>query len=123
MHKNRGNNSKFGNIKGTFSPKLGTHTQKKKGRNLEDVEEIKKKWKEHMKELSTKDLNELDNHDGVVTHPKQDILECEVNWTLGRTTVNKASGCDGIPAELFKILKGDAIKMLHSICQRIWKDQ
>ena len=122
MHKNRGNNSKFGNIKGTFSPKLGTK-KKKKGRNLEDVEEIKKKWKEHMKELSTKDLNELDNHDGVVTHPKQDILECEVNWTLGRTTVNKASGCDGIPAELFKILKGDAIKMLHSICQRIWKDQ
>ena len=72
-----------------------------------------------MKELSTKYLNELDNHDGVVTHPKQDILECEVKRTLGSTAVNKASGYDGIPVELFQTLQDDAVKVLHSICQQI----
>ena len=75
------------------------------------------------KELYKKDLDDLDNQDGVVTHPEPDILECEVKWVLGRTAANKASGGDGIPAELFKILKDDAIKVLHSICQQIWKTQ
>ena len=83
--------------------------------------EIKKRWKEYTEELYKKDLNDLDNHDDVVTHPEPDILDCEVMWTLGSTAVNKASEGDGIPAELFKILKDDAIKVLHSIYQQIWK--
>ena len=81
--------------------------------------EIKKRWKEYTEELYKKDLNDLDNHDDVVTHPEPDILECEVKWTLRSTAVNKASEGDGISAELFKILKDDAIKVLHSICQEI----
>ena len=93
------------------------------GRDLVDEEEIKNRWKEYMEELYQKDLNELDNYDGVVSHPEPDILESEVKWPLGRTAVNKASGCDRIPVELFKTLKDDAIKMLHSICQQIWKIQ
>ena len=83
--------------------------------------EIKKRWKEYTEELYKKDLNDLDNHDDVVTHPEPDILECEVKWTLRSTAVNKASEGDGISAELFKILKDDAIKVLHSIYQQIWK--
>ena len=96
----------------------------KKDRNSKDItetEEIKKRWKEYTEELYKKDLNDLDNHDDVVTHPEPDILDCEVMWTLGSTAVNKASEGDGIPAELFKILKDDAIKVLHSIYQQIWK--
>ena len=81
--------------------------------------EIKKRWKEYTEELYKKDLNDLDNHDDVVTHPEPDILECEVKWTLRSTAVNKASEGDGISAELFKILKDDAIKVLHSIYQQI----
>ena len=92
-------------------------------RDLEEAEEIKKRWKEYTEELYKKDLNEQDNHDGVVSHPEPNILECEVNWALGSTAINKASGCDGIPVELFKTLKDDAIKVLHSICQQIWKTQ
>ena len=88
-----------------------------------DVEEIKKRWKEYMEELYKKDLNEPDNHDGVVSQPEPDILEDEVKWALGSTAVNKASGCSEIPAELFKALKDDDIKVLHSICQQIWKTQ
>ena len=88
----------------------------------EGAEDIKKRWKEYT-ELYKKDLNEPDNHDGVVSCPKPDILECEVKWALGSTAVNKASGCNGIPVELFKTLKADAIKVLHSICQQIWKTQ
>ena len=76
-----------------------------------------------MEELYKKDLNETDNHDGVVSHPEPDILEYEVKWALGSTAVNKASGCNEIPVELFKTLKDDAIKVLHSICQQIWKTQ
>ena len=82
---------------------------------------MKKRWKEYTEELYKKDLNDLDNHDDVVTHPEPDILECEVKWTLRSTAVNKASEGDGISAELFKILKDDAIKVLHSIYQQIWK--
>ena len=70
-----------------------------------------------------KDLNDPDNHDGVITHLNPDILECEVKWTLGSITMSKASGCDGIPVELFQILKDDAVKVLNSICQKIWKTQ
>ena len=88
-------------------------------RDLEEAEEIKKRWKEYTEELYKKDLNEQDNNDGVVGHPEPNILECEVNWALGSTAINKASGCDGIPVELFKTLKDDAIKVLHSICQQI----
>ena len=83
--------------------------------------EIKKRRQEYTQELYKKDLNDLDNHGDVVTHPEPDILDCEVMWTLGSTAVNKASEGDGIPAELFKILKDDAIKVLHSIYQQIWK--
>ena len=93
------------------------------GRELVEAEEIKKRWKENMEELYRKDLNELDNHDDIVSHPEPDILECEVKWTLGSIAVNKASGCDGIPIELFKTLKDDAIRVLHSICQKFWKTQ
>ena len=95
-----------------------------KGRNFMDPEEredIKKRWQEYTEELYKKDLNDPDNHDGVTTCLEPDILECEVKWTLVSITRNKASGGDGIPAELFQILKDDAVKVLHSICQQIWK--
>ena len=91
------------------------------GRDLVDTEEIKKRWKEYMEELYKKGLNELGYYDGVVSQPEPDILECEVGWALGNTAVNKASECDGIPGELFKTIKDDSIKVLHSICQQIWK--
>ena len=91
------------------------------GKNLTEVEEIKKRWQEDTEELYKKGLNDPDNHDGVVTYLELDILECEVKWALGSITTNKASGDNGIPDELFKILKDDAVKVLHSICQQIWK--
>ena len=87
----------------------------KNGRDQVDAEEIKKRWKESTEELYKKDLNELGYYDGMVSHPESDILECEVKWTLRSTAVNKASGCNEIPAELFKSLKDDAIKVLHSL--------
>ena len=86
--------------------------------------DIKKRWQEYTEELHThKNRNDPDIHDGVITHLEPDILDCEVKWALGSITVNKASGSDGIPAELFQILKDDAVKVLHSICQQIWKTQ
>ena len=91
-------------------------------RDLVDAEEIKKRWK-YMEELYKQDLNEPDYSDGVASHQEPDILECEVKWALRSTAVNKASGCDGISADLFKPLKEDAIKVLHSLCQQIWKIQ
>ena len=91
------------------------------GKDLVEAEEIKKRWKKYTKELGRKVLNNLDNHDGVVSHSEPDILECEVKWASGSTTASKASGADGIPAELFEILKNDAVKVLHSISQQIWK--
>ena len=99
---------------------MGT-VEDRNDKGLIETEEIKKRWKEYTEELYKKDLNDLDNHDDVVTHPEPDILECEVMWTLGSTAVNKASEGDGISAELFKILKDDAVKVLHSIYQQIWK--
>ena len=93
------------------------------GKDLIEAKEIKKRWQEYTKEPFKKDLNDPDNHDGLVTHPEPDIVEYEIKRALGSTAANKASGGDGIPAELFKILKDDAIKVLHSICQQIWKTQ
>ena len=92
------------------------------GRDLTEAEDIKKRWQEFT-ELYKKDLHDRDNHDGVIAHLEPNILECEVKWTLGSITMNKASGGDGIPVELFQILKDDAVKVLHSICQKIWKTQ
>ena len=91
--------------------------------DLTEAEDIKKRWKEYTGELYKEDLHDPDNHDGVITHLKPDILECEVRWALGSITTNKASGGDGILVELFQILKVDAVKVLHSICQQIWKTQ
>ena len=93
-----------------------------------EAEDIKRRWQEYTEELYKKDLHDPDNHDGVITHLEPDILalhilECEVKCVLGSTTMNKASGGDGIPVELFQILKEDAVKVLHSICQQIWKTQ
>ena len=89
------------------------------GMDLTEAEEIKKRCQEYSEELYRRDLHHPDNHDGMITHLEPDILECEVKWTLGSITMNKASGGDGIPVELFQILKDDAVKVLHSICQQI----
>ena len=91
--------------------------------DLTEAEDIKKQWQEYTEELCKKDLHNPDNHGDVITHLEPDILECEVKWALGSITMNKASGDDGIPVELFQILKEDAVKVLHSICQQIWKTQ
>ena len=91
--------------------------------DLTEAEDIKKRWQEYTEELYKKDLHDPDNHNGVITHLDPDILECEVKWALESITMNKASGCDGIPVELLQILKDDALKVLHSICQQIWKTQ
>ena len=86
------------------------------GRDLTEAEDIKKRWQEYTEELYKKDLHDPDNHDGVITHLEQDILKCEVKWASGSITMNKASGGNGMPAEVFQILKDDAVKVLHSIC-------
>ena len=91
--------------------------------DLKKAEDIKKRWQEYIEELYKKDLHVPDNHDGVIIHLEPDILECEVKWALENITTDKASGGDGIPVELFQILKDDAVKVLHSICQQIWKTQ
>ena len=109
--------------KGTFHVKIGS-IKDRNGMDLTEAEDIKKRWQKYTEELYKKDLHNPDNHDGVITHThlEPDILECEVKWALGSITTNKASGGDGIPVELFQILK-DAVKVLHSICQQIWKTQ
>ena len=91
--------------------------------DLTEAEDIKKRWQEYTEELHKKDLHDPDNYDGVITHLEPDILECEVKWASESITMNKASGGDGIPVELFQILKDNAVKVLHSICQQIWKSQ
>ena len=91
--------------------------------DLTEAEDIKKRWQEYTEELYKKDLHNPENHDGVITHLEPDILECEVKWALESITTNKASEGDGIPVELFQILKDDAVKVLHTICQQIWKTQ
>ena len=95
----------------------------KNGVNLTEAEDIKKRWQEYTEELYKKDLHDPDYHDGVITNLEPGILECEVKWALESITTSKASGCDGIPVELFQILKHDVVKVLHSICQQIWKTQ
>ena len=91
--------------------------------DLTEAENIKKRWQEYTEELYKKDLHDPDNHDRVITHLEPDILGCEVKWALGSITMNKASGGDGIPVELFQTLKDDAVKVSHSVCQQIWKTQ
>ena len=113
---------KIRDSKRTFNAKMGT-IKDKNDMDLTEAEDIKKRWQESTEELYKKDLHDPDNHNGVITHLKPDILECEVKWTLESITTNKASGGDGIPVELFQILEDDAVKVLHSICQHIWKTQ
>ena len=93
------------------------------GRDLKEAEDIKKRWQEYTEEIYKKDLHDPDNHDDVITHLEPDILECRVKWALASITMNKASGGDGIPVEVFQFIKDDAVKVLHSICQQIWKNQ
>ena len=118
MGKTRDLFKKIRDIKGTVHAKMGT-IKDRNGIDLTDAEDIKKRWQEYSEELYKKDLHDPDNHDGVITHLESDILECEIKWALGSTTMNKASEGDGIPVELLQILKGDAVKVLHSICQQI----
>ena len=112
---------KMRNTKGTFHAKMGS-IKDRNGMDLTEAEDIKKTWQEYT-ELYKKDLHDPNNHDAVITHLEPDFLECEVKWALGSITTSKASGGDGIPVELFQILKDDAVKVLHSICQQIWKTQ
>ena len=135
---------KIRDTKETFHAKMGSINDRN-GRDLKEAEDIKKRWQEYTEEPYKKDLHDPDNHDGMITHLpdkhdgvithlpdnhdavishlEPDILECEVKWALGSITMNKASGGDGIPVELFQILKDDTVKVLHSICQQIWKTQ
>ena len=102
-------------------PKMGT--KDRNGTDLTEAEDIKKRWQEYTEELYKKDLHDPDNHDAVITRLEPDILECKVKWASGSITTNKASRGDGIPVELFQILKDDAVKVVHSICQQVWKTQ
>ena len=113
---------KIRSTKGTFHAKMGT-IKDTNGMDLTEAEDFKKRWQEYTEKLYKKDLHDPDNHDGVITHLEPDILECKVKWALGSISTNKASGGDGIPVELFQILKDDAVKGLHSTCQQIWKIQ
>ena len=106
---------KIRDTKGMFHAKMGT-IKDTNGLDLTEADDTKKRWQEYTEDLYKKDLHDPDNHDGVITHLEPDILECEVKWALGSITINKASGGDGIPVELFQILKDDAVKVLHSIC-------
>ena len=118
MGKTRALFKKMRDTKGIFHAKMGT-IKDRNGMDLTEAEDIKKSWQEYTEELYKIDLHDPDNHDGVITHLEPDILECEVKWALESITMNKASGGDGIPAELFQILKNDAVKVLPSICQLI----
>ena len=120
MGKTRDLFKKIRDTKGTFHAKMGS-IKDRNGMDPTEAEDIKKRWQEYNEELYKKDFHDPDNHDGVITHLESDILECEVKWALGSITTNKATGGDGIPVELFQILKDDAVKVLHSICQQIWK--
>jgi len=131
MQRNRGNNrmgktrelfKKIRDTKGTFHAKMGS-IKDRNGMDLTEAEDIKKRWQEYIEELYKKDLHDPDNHNTVITHLEPDILECKVKWALESITMNKVSGSDEIPVELFQILKDDAVKVLHSICQQIWKSQ
>ena len=121
MGKTRDLFKKIRDTKGIFHAKMGS-IKDRNGMDLTEAEDIKKRWQEYT-ELYNKDLHDPDNHDGVITHLEPDILECEVNWALESITMNKASGRDGILIELFQVLKDEVVKVLHSICQQIWKTQ
>jgi len=121
MGKTRDLFKKIRDTKGTFHAKMGS-IKDRNSMDLTEAEDIKKRWREYI-ELYKKDLHNPGNHNGVITHLEPDILECEVKWALESITMNKASGGDGIPIELFQILKYGAVKMLHSICQKIWETQ
>ena len=122
MGKTRDLFKKIRDTKGTCHAKMGS-IKDRNGMDLTEAEDIKKRWQEYTEELYKKDLHNPDNHNGVITPQEPDILESEVKWALGSTAMYKASGDDGIPVELFQILKDDAVKVLHSICQKIWKTQ
>ena len=122
MVKTRDLFNKIRDTKGTFHAKMGT-IKDRNGMDLIEAEGIKKRWQDYIGEVYKKDLQDPDNHNGVITHLEPDILDCEVKWALESITTNKASGSDGIPAELFKILNNNAVKLLHSTCQSIWKTQ
>ena len=122
MRKTRDLFKKIRDTKGTFHAMMGS-IKHRNGIDLTEAEDIKKRWQEYTEELYKKDLHDPENHDGVITHLEPDIVECEVKWALEGITTNKASGGDGIPVELFQILKDDAVKVLHSICQQMWKTQ
>ena len=122
MGKTRDLFKKIRDTKGTFHAKMGS-IKDRNGLDLTEAEDIKKSWQEYTEEQYKKDLHDPDNHDDVITILEPDILECEVKWALGSITTNKASGGDGIPVEQFQILKDDAVKVLHSISQQIWKTQ
>ena len=122
MGKTRDLFRKIRNTKGIFHAKIGT-IKDRNGMDLTEAEDIKKRWQEYTEELCKKDVHDTDNHDSVITNLEPDILEYEVKWALGSITMNKAIGGDGIPVELFQILKEDAVKVLHSIWQQIWKTQ
>ena len=120
MGKTRDLVKKIKDTKGTFHAKMGT-IKDRNGMDLTEAEAIKKRCQEYTEELYKKDLHDPDNHDGVITHLEPDIMDCEVKWALVSITMNKTSGGDGISVELFQILKDDAVKVLHSIHQKIWK--
>ena len=122
MEKTRDLFKKIRDTKGTFHAKMGT-IKNENDMDLTEADDIKKRWQGYTEELYKKDLHSPDNHNDVISHLETDILECEVKWALGSITMNKASGGDGIPVELFQILKDDAVKVLHSVCQQIWKTQ
>ena len=122
MGKTRDLLKKTRDTKGTFHAKMGT-IKDRNGMDLTEAENIKKRWQEYKELYKQKDLHDPDNHDGVITHPGPDSLECKIKWALGSITADKAGGGDGIPAELFQILKSDAVIVLHSICQQNWKTQ
>ena len=122
MGKTRDLFKKIRDTKGTFHAKMDS-IKDRNAMDLTEAEDIKKRWQQHTEELYKNDLHDPDNHEGVITDLEPDILECEVKWALGSITSNRASGCDGIPVALLQILKDDAVKVLHSICQQIWKTQ
>ena len=122
MGKTRDFFKKIRDTKGRFHAKMGS-IKDRNGMDLTEAEDIKKRWQECTEQLYKKDLHDPDNHNGMITPLEPNILECEAKWALGSSTRNKPSGGDGIPAELLKILKGDGFKVLHSICQQIWKTQ
>ena len=122
MGKTRDLVKKIRDTKGAFHAKMGS-IMDRNGMDLTEAEDIKKRWQEYTEELYKKHLQDPDNHNGVITHLEPGILQCEVKWALGSITMNKTSGGDGIPVELFQTLKDDAVKVLQSICQQIWKTQ